>query len=125
MLRECRRVLKPGRSGRRVRHPHAGRPHPGTGPARGPPLARPTSPPPASPVALTEAARLTVVVTDDVTQAFRATCAALRAARRDLEDELRVDEGDDFYEEEGRKKDAMLLGIDEGLLCRSLIMANK
>ena len=57
--------------------------------------------------------------------AFRATCAALRAARSDLEDELRRDEGDDFYDAERRKKDAMLRGIDEGVLCRSLVVANK
>ena len=78
-----------------------------------------------SPEVLTQAAGLTVVVKEDVTDAFRATCAALVAARRDLEDELRADEGDDFYEEEQRKKNAMLQGIDEGVLCRSLVVANK
>ena len=78
-----------------------------------------------SPELLTQAAGLTVVVKEDVTDAFRATCAALVAARRDLEDELRADEGDDFYEEERRKKNAMLQGIDEGILCRSLVVANK
>ena len=78
-----------------------------------------------SPEVLTQAAGLTVVVKEDVTDAFRATCAALVAARRDLEDELRADEGDDFYEEERRKKNAMLKGIDEGILCRSLVVANK
>ncbi len=78
-----------------------------------------------SPEVLTQAAGLTVVVKEDVTDAFRATCAALVAARRDLEDELRADEGDDFYEEERRKKNAMLQGIDEGILCRSLVVANK
>ena len=78
-----------------------------------------------SPEVLTQAAGLTVVVKEDVTDAFRATCAALVAARRDLEDELRADEGDDFYEEEWRKKNAMLQGIDEGVLCRSLVVANK
>ena len=78
-----------------------------------------------SPEALTQAAGLTVVVKEDVTDAFRATCAALVAARRDLEDELRADEGDDFYEEEWRKKNAMLQGIDEGILCRSLVVAKK
>ena len=78
-----------------------------------------------SPEVLTQAAGLTVVVKEDVTDAFRATCAALVAARRDLGDELRADEGDDFYEEERRKKNAMLQGIDEGILCRSLVVANK
>ena len=60
---------------------------------------------PASPAALTESAGLTIVVVEDVTDAFRATAAALRVARRALEEELR--------------------GIDEGVLCRSLIMAHK
>ena len=78
-----------------------------------------------SPEVLTQAAGLTVVVKEDVTDAFRATCAALVAARRDLEDELRADEGDDFYEEERRQKNAMLQEIDEGILCRSLVVANK
>ena len=78
-----------------------------------------------SPEVLTQAAGLTVVVKEDVTDAFRATCAALVTARRDLEDELRADEGDDFYEEERRQKNAMLQGIDEGILCRSLVVANK
>ncbi len=78
-----------------------------------------------SPEVLTQAAGLTAVVKEDVTDAFRATCAALVAARRDLEDELRADEGDDFYEEERRQKNAMLQGIDEGILCRSLVVANK
>ena len=78
-----------------------------------------------SPEVLTQAAGLTVVVKEDVTDVFRATCAALVAARRDLEDELRAEEGEDFYEEERRKKNAMLQGIDEGILCRSLVVANK
>ena len=78
-----------------------------------------------SPEVLTQAAGLTVVVKEDATDVFRATCAALVADRRDLEDELRADEGDDFYEEEQRKKNAMLQGIDEGILCRSLVVANK
>ncbi len=80
---------------------------------------------PASFEALTQAAGLTIVLTEDVTEAFRSTCAALAAARRSLENELRIDEGDDFYEEERRKKDAMLQGIDEGILRRSLVVASK
>ena len=56
--------------------------------------------------------RTTIVLTEDVTDAFRTTCAALAAARKDLEDEL-------------RKKNAMLQGIDEGILRRSLIVATK
>ncbi len=124
MLRECRRVLKPGgRIAGYVIHPPVG-----LTPAqerRAAELGPSDVTAPASPAALTESAGLTIVVIEDVTVAFRATSAALRAARRDLEEELRGDEGDDFYEEALRTKDAMLCGIDEGVLCRSLIMANK
>lgn len=78
-----------------------------------------------SPANLTEQGGLSVVAQDDVTDGFRATCEALRHARRRLEDELRADEGNDFYDEELARKDAMLRGIDEGLLRRSLIVARK
>ena len=124
MLRECNRVLKPGGciAGYVIHIPTGlteaqGRRAADLGPSD---VTASTSP-----EVLTQAAGLTVVVKEDVTDAFRATCAALVAARRDLEDELRADEGDDFYEEERRKKNAMLQGIDEGILCRSLVVANK
>jgi len=117
VLRECRRVLKSGgRIAGYVIHPPAG-----LTPAqerRAAELGPSDVTAPASPAALTESAGLTIVVTEDVTAAFR-------AARRDLEAELRGDEGDDFYEEALRTQDAMLCGIDERLLCRSLIVASK
>ena len=124
MLRECNRVLKPGgRIAGYVIHIPAGVTEAQERQAAelGPSDVAAS----ASPEALTQAAGLTIVVTEDVTDAFRATCAALAAARRDLEDELRADEGDDFYEEERRKKTAMLKGIEEGILRRSLVVANK
>ena len=124
MLRECNRVLKPGGciAGYVIHIP--------TGlteaqERRAADLGPSDVTASASPEALTQAAGLTIVVTEDVTDAFRVTCAALAAARRDLEEELRADEGDDFYEEERRKKNAMLQGIDEGILRRSLVVANK
>ena len=124
MLRECGRVLKPGgRIAGYVIHPPAG-----LTPAqerRAAELGPSDVTASASPAALTESAGLIILVTDDVTVAFRATCAALRAARSDLEEELRGDEGDDFYAEALHTKDAMLCGIDEGVLCRSLIVAKK
>ena len=124
MLRECNRVLKPGgRIAGYVIHIPAGVTE--AQERRAAELGPSDVTAPASPEALTLAAGLTIVVTEDVTDAFRVTCAALAAARRDLEDELRADEGDDFYEEERRKKNAMLKGIDEGILRRSLVVANK
>ena len=124
MLRECHRVLAPGgRIAGYVIHTPAG-----LTPAqvrRAAELGPSDVTAAVSPDALAQSERLIVVVAEDVTDAFHATCTALRAARRDLEDELRTDEGDDFYEEERRKKDAMLQGIAEGVLCRSLIVANK
>ena len=124
MLRECNRVLKSGgRIAGYVIHIPAGVTE--AQERRAAELGPSDVTAPASPEALTRAAGLTIVVTQDVTDAFRVTCAALAAARRDLEDELRADEGDDFYEEERRKKNAMLQGIDEGILRRSLVVANK
>ena len=75
--------------------------------------------------ALAQASGLTILLTEDVTAAFRSTCAALATARKALENELRAAEGDDFYDEERRKKNAMLQGIDEGILRRSLVVASK
>ena len=124
MLRECNRVLKPGgRIAGYVIHIPAGVTE--AQERRAAELGPSDVTAPASPQALTRAAGLTIVVTEDVTDAFRATCAALAAARRDLEDELRANEGDDFYEEERRKKNAMLKGIAAGILRRSLVVANK
>ena len=124
MLRECNRVLKPGgRIAGYVIHIPTGLTE--AQERRAADLGPSDVTASTSPEVLTQAAGLTVVVKEDVTDAFRATCAALVAARRDLEDELRADEGDDFYEEERRKKNAMLQGIDEGILCRSLVVANK
>ena len=80
---------------------------------------------PDSPEALARQAGLSVVVLQDVTEEFRKTCEALLRAREALEAELRAEEGDDAYEEERSKKSAMLTGIDEGVLCRSLIVATR
>ena len=124
MLRECKRVLKPGgRIAGYVIHIPAGVTE--AQERRAAELGPSDVTAPALPEVLTQAAGLTIMVTEDVTDAFRATCAALAAARRDLAEELRAEEGDDFYEEERRKKNAMLQGIDEGILRRSLGVANK
>ncbi|MEE2790180.1 MAG: hypothetical protein VX453_00940 [Acidobacteriota bacterium] len=124
MLRECVRVLKPGgRIAGYVIQVPAGVTE--AQERRAAELGPSEVVAPSSFEALTQAAGLTIVLTADVTEAFRSTCAALAAARRDLENELRIDEGDDFYEEERRKKNSMLQGIDEGILRRSLVVASK
>ena len=124
MLRECDRVLKPGgRIAGYIIHIPAGVTK--AQERRAAELGPSDVTAPASIEALTQAAGLTVVLTEDVTDSFRATCAALVAARRDLEDELRAVEGDGFYEEERRKKNAILKGIDEAILRRSLVVASK
>ena len=124
MLRECRRVLTPGgRIAGYVIHTPAGLT--AAQERRATQLGPPDVTAPASPDVLSRSAGLTDVVAVDVTEAFRETCAALGAAREELEEELRAEEGDEFYEEERRKKDAMLRGIDEGWLCRSLVVADK
>ncbi len=64
-----------------------------------------------------------VLETRDVTPTFAATCEAILRARRDLEVELRREEGDEVYDEEMRKKELMLEGIAQGLLRRSLTVA--
>ena len=124
MLRECDRVLKPeGRIAGYVIHVPSGMTE--AQERRATELGPSEVVAPSSFEALTQTAGLTLLLTEDVTEAFRSTCAALGAARRSLENELRIDEGDDFYEEERRKKDAMLQGIDEGILRRSLVVASK
>jgi len=66
-----------------------------------------------------------VIVDEDVTEDFQATCEAILRARRDLEEELRGEEGDVVFEEELEKKALTLQGISEDLLRRSLLVASK
>ena len=73
--------------------------------------------------ALARQAGLSVVVLPDVTGDFRATCEALLRARDALAAVLRAEEGDDLHVQVRTAKAAMLTGIDEGVLCRSLIVA--
>jgi hypothetical protein len=78
-----------------------------------------------TPAHLARSAGLSVIAMEDVTVSFRDTCEAMLRARSELEDALRAEEGDEVYEEEQADKQAMLLGIVEGLLQRSLIVAAK
>lgn len=70
-------------------------------------------------------AGLEVSSREDVTDEFRATCEAILEEREALEAELRAEQGDEVFEEEHGKKQAVLAGIDEGLLQRSLIVADR
>ena len=79
--------------------------------------------PAASPEPLTRRAGLTVVHREDVTPQFRAGCEALLRAHTHLESTLRAEEGDEVFEEERTRKTAMLTGVREGLLVRSLVVA--
>ncbi len=60
---------------------------------------------------------------EDVTTAFAQTAAALLEAREALVDVLRAEEGEEIYQEEYSKLRDMVLGIDEGLVRRALIVA--
>ena len=77
----------------------------------------------APPGDLAGTAGLSVVVYEDVTDEFHATCDALVSARLRLETQLRSTEGHDVYEEEREKREAMQAGIREGLLHRCVLVA--
>ena len=78
-----------------------------------------------SPADLARSAGLSVVRQEDVTSDFRVTCEAVLRARSELEKALRAEEGPEVFEDEQQKKRSMLLGIDQGLLLRCLIVAEK
>jgi len=66
-----------------------------------------------------------VIVDEDVTEDFRATCKAILQARRALEGELCALEGGVAFEDELLKKTLTLQGVSEGLLRRSLLVASR
>lgn len=61
----------------------------------------------------------------DVTAEFRATLVALLEARARREPALRVEEGDEAFEEAQERRRSTLLGVDEGLLVRTLWVAER
>ena len=61
----------------------------------------------------------------DVTARFRRTCSAWLAAMKELGPQLRRELGDGDFEDELDQKESMLIGIDEGLLRRSLIICER
>lgn len=66
---------------------------------------------------------LRVLLAEDVTASFRATCEAILSARRELEEELLARVGAQTYAEDTEQKRLMLRGVEEGLLRRSLLVA--
>lgn len=75
--------------------------------------------------AITLSCGFEIVVQRDVTESFHRTCKAILEVRKELEKELRAEEGSELYVEEQGKKLGMLTGIEEGLLRRSLIIGLK
>ena len=65
------------------------------------------------------------VVRTDVTHQFKATVEAMLRAARRWEAELRSEQGEEEYVAGCERGKAMLIGIREGLLLRSLVTAIK
>lgn len=72
-----------------------------------------------------EAIGFRVLVEEDVTVDFAATCEAILRARDTLAVELLQEEGPDVFEEERLTKFHMAEGIRDGLLARSLLVVEK
>lgn len=124
MLRECYRVLKQGgRIAGYVIHTPTGLS--ASDEMRAADLGPSDVTSPAPPEELAHSTGLAIIAHKDVTDVFRTTCKAILQAREKLEDALRAEEGDELYQEEQEKKYAMLKGIAEGLLRRSLIVGHK
>ena len=124
MMRECHRVLEPGgRMAGYVIHTPVVLSEGDM--AKADELGPSNSSATKSPADLARSAALSEIQQEDVTAHFRVTCEAILRARIELEETLRVEEGWEVFEEEQQKTRNMLLGIDQGLLLRSLIVAEK
>jgi len=77
------------------------------------------------PIGLAKEIGFVDITVKDVTPHFRRTCLTWIQAMMSMEGELRksLDQGD--YEDELQSKSDMLLGIEEGLLKRSLIICRR
>ena len=78
-----------------------------------------------SPEALLRAAGFSRVRAEDVTTEFSETARAFVAARERHAEALRREDGDAVFDEEQRSMTATLEGIGEGLLLRSLHVAER
>jgi hypothetical protein len=124
VLRECFRVLRPaGRLTGYVIHTPPGLT--ADEEARAAELGPAQVTGPADPCTLARQAGFLVEEAEGVTSDFLATCRAFLAARRELEEDLRREEGDAAYEEEQAAKEGMVQGIKSNLLVRSLITCTK
>lgn len=124
VLRECYRVLKPGgrMAGYTIHTPaNATDAQKLRSTELGPSQVAAADGPPQ----LAQSAGFRIVDFVDVTADFRATSAAFLRARNELEAELRADEGDDVFEHECAMEENTLIGIDEGLLFRCLLIVEK
>jgi len=72
-----------------------------------------------------ERAGLRRVVREDWTGELAELLSELLSGLDDREDELRAAEGDEIYEHELGKKRALQQGVDEGLLVRTLVVAER
>jgi hypothetical protein len=77
------------------------------------------------PVPLHETARFSEVERIDVTETFLSTCSSFLEVRERYEDELRLAEGNDEFEEQQEKKRGLVEGITTGVLRRSLLSGTK
>ena len=66
------------------------------------------------PAQLATEAGFSVLGCDDVTEQFRVTCDSILRSREKFEAELRDVDGDEVFEDDQRRKEAVLTGIDEG-----------
>ena len=71
---------------------------------------------------LMRAAGFVDVVLEDVTVSFEASCDAILAFRDEHERQLRVEEGDQLFDDQYRKKRNMREGIRLGLMKRTLVV---
>jgi len=71
------------------------------------------------------AAELQLIELRDLTEGFKRMAEAIRTERTLHEDALRAEEGDELFEEEQERKLQLSTAIAEGLLVRTLVIAER